>query len=198
VRIPRDALEGAGFKEGQDLDLVTRDGILQLKSAESRFDLAEMVEEMKRIPAEDRPGYEDWGIVGAEWPIEDWSDIAPTNEAWGSCMAPPESIPDAGDIVWMDFGPPFGHEQAGRRPGVVMTPSAYNEFSSMMMVCPITRNAKPWPDKVAVSASDVVGFVLVDQMRAIDRTTRWFEISGRVPDEVLSEVRGKLRALLFP
>src|SRR5947209_10694970 len=95
---------------------------------------------------------------------------------------------DAGEIIWIDFGPPFGHEQAGRRPGLVISPARYNRISSLMLVCPITRNDRPWPFKVALpSVGGLNGFVLADQLRSIDPATRLFKRSGNsVPLETLA------------
>jgi mRNA interferase MazF len=105
--------------------------------------------------------------------------------------------PEAGDVLWIDFGPPVGHEQAGRRPALVISPTAYNEISSLVMVCPLTRSEKPWPFKVPVTGSDgISGFVLADQVHSIDPEIRALKVRGRVSKEVLAEVRAKLVAVL--
>ena len=107
-------------------------------------------------------------------------------------------LPDAGDIVWIDFGSPSGHEQAGRRPALVVSPASYNKLSSMILVCPLTRSEKPWPFKVAVTeTAGISGFVLADQVHSIDPTIRVFGSRGRVPQRVLAEVRAKLVAVIL-
>jgi mRNA interferase MazF len=104
---------------------------------------------------------------------------------------------DAGDVVWVDLGSPSGHEQGGRRPALVISLRDYNEMSSLIIVCPISRNPRPWPFKVAIPAiGTLTGNVLVDQLRVIDpitRRARWF---CRVPETVLLEVRGHIATLL--
>jgi|ERR1041385_2466828 mRNA interferase MazF len=104
---------------------------------------------------------------------------------------------DVGDIIWIDFGPPFGHEQAGRRPAVVVSPRGHNAISSLILVCPITRNPSPWPFKVSIPGiGRVTGSIMVDQIRAIDPAVRAFRSAGRVSDETMIEVKGRLAAIL--
>jgi mRNA interferase MazF len=108
-----------------------------------------------------------------------------------------EFVPDAGDVVWIDFGSPVGHEQAGHRPALVVTPREYNENSSVMVVCPISRRAREWPFNIPIAALEFVsGFVLVDQIKVVDPKARAFRHVGTVPAEILAEVRGKLAGLL--
>ena len=106
---------------------------------------------------------------------------------------------DAGDLVWVEFDPVRGRQQAGRRPAVVVTTAAYHRVSSTAFVCPITSNPGPWPFKVPLPSNlQVQGGVLVDQMRAVDLTQRIFGRLGRVPDETLERVRGILGAMIRP
>lgn len=106
-------------------------------------------------------------------------------------------LPDVGDIAWVDFDPVRGTEQAGRRPGLVLTPRGYHEQSRRAVVCPITSNARAWPFNVNLPEGlRTEGVVLVDQLRVIDRPQRMFAIVERVPDQLLVEVRAKLAALL--
>lgn len=104
---------------------------------------------------------------------------------------------EAGDIVWVEFGPPFGHEQAGRRPALVVSPRAYNALSSLILVCPITRNAAPWAFKVEIANPDRIdGTVLVDQVRSIDYLARYVRRAERVSSDTLDQVYGMLASLL--
>lgn len=104
---------------------------------------------------------------------------------------------EAGDVIWIDFGQPFGHEQAGRRPALVVSPRDYNAASSLLLVCPITRNPRPWPYKIPLPpVGRLNGMVLVDQVKSVDRRVRFMRAFGRVPDEVLAEVRSILATLL--
>jgi mRNA interferase MazF len=107
------------------------------------------------------------------------------------------AAPDAGEIVWIDFGSPFGHEQAGRRPALVISPRSYNERSSLMVVCPITRNPSPWPFKVELPEIDrLKGAILVDHIKSIDRQVRFVRRAGQVPAEVLNRVHAMVVAML--
>jgi antitoxin MazE len=82
VRIPRDVLERAGLREGQAVELVVNGTEVAIRPAvrTPRYTLDELVAEMERIPPEDRPPLVDWGILPTEWPDEDWSDVAPTDD----------------------------------------------------------------------------------------------------------------------
>ena len=106
-------------------------------------------------------------------------------------------LPDAGDIAWVEFDPVRGTEQAGRRPALVLTPQAYHQRSTRALVCPITSNVRPWPFKIMLPEGlKTTGAVLVDQLRAIDRSERLFTIIERAPREVLLEAIRRLAALL--
>ncbi len=102
-----------------------------------------------------------------------------------------------GQIVWVNFTPQKGHEQAGRRPALVISPAAYNAVSNTVLVCPITTNTDPWPWKVLLpEQGDVSGAILVDQLKSIDATARQMEDSGQSVDaEVLDEVLARLATL---
>ncbi|HWG05654.1 MAG TPA: type II toxin-antitoxin system PemK/MazF family toxin [Beijerinckiaceae bacterium] len=104
---------------------------------------------------------------------------------------------EAGDIVWIDFGLPLGHEQAGRRPALVVSPQEYSHRSALIIVCPITRNMNPWGFKVATPLiGRLQGAILADQIRSIDPHARFVRRRGeRVPPEVLAEVYGILAGL---
>ncbi len=103
---------------------------------------------------------------------------------------------EAGDIVWVDFGSPVGHEQAGRRPALVISPHAYNERSSLILVCPITHKIDGWPFKVEIrEAIRIQGAVIVDQVRSIDRVARFVRRAERAGAGTLDDVYGMLASL---
>ena len=104
---------------------------------------------------------------------------------------------DRGQIVWVNFNPQKGHEQAGRRPALVISPAAYNAGSNTVLVCPITTNIEPWPWKVLLpKRGDISGAVLVDQLKSIDAKARRIEDSGQsVEAELLDEVMARLATL---
>lgn len=104
---------------------------------------------------------------------------------------------EAGDVVWVVFDPAIGHEQAGRRPALVVSSSEYNQRSNYIIVCPISRNVQPWPFKVLIPENtSTSGAILVDQVKSIDREQRVVRRADRVSERVLSEVRSKLAALM--
>jgi mRNA interferase MazF len=109
----------------------------------------------------------------------------------------PEGVLRPGDIVLMDFAPTRGSEQAGTRPALVISQPGMHEITRRAVVCPITRNMRPWPTKVFLPQGLAAeGAVLVDQVRSIDRKERILRTLGQVPQPVLTQVRRKLAALI--
>jgi mRNA interferase MazF len=112
-------------------------------------------------------------------------------------IAAERSLPEAGDLVWADLRPTKGREQAGVRPVLVLTDSGYHQRHATAIVCPVTRNRDFWPTKVLLPEGLAIeGAILVDHIRCLDRTERGFRFLGRVPDEVLAEVRSLVAALI--
>jgi len=104
-------------------------------------------------------------------------------------------VPDAGDIVWLQFDPQAGHEQAGHRPAVVLSPASYNGRTGMMVCCPTTTRIKGYPFEVVI-AGRPPSVVLADQVKSQDWGARRAERKGRVSPSELLEVRAKLKALI--
>jgi len=106
-------------------------------------------------------------------------------------------VPDRGDLVWLRFTPQAGHEQAGRRPALVLSPRRYNARAGLALVCPVTSRVKGYPFEVRLPPGLAVeGAVLADQVRSLDWQARAAERIARAPDEVVEETIGKLLALL--
>ena len=105
-------------------------------------------------------------------------------------------IPDAGDLIWMNFDPQAGREQAGRRPAVVLSPASYNRKSELALVCPVTTKSKGYPFEVPLpEGSPISGVVLADQVKSIDWANRRAERIGQVSPDVLDEILGRIRPL---
>jgi mRNA interferase MazF len=107
----------------------------------------------------------------------------------------PPYVPDAGDIVWLDFDPHAGHEQAGHRPALVLTPLRYNGARGMLICCPMTSRIKGYPFEVVVTRKPP-SVVLADQIKSVDWKARKAKKRGSVAPSALTEVQAKLRALL--
>ena len=106
-------------------------------------------------------------------------------------------MPDRGDVVWLDFTPQAGHEQAGRRPAVVLSPAAYNGKVGLALVCPITTQAKDYPFEVAIAGERAVtGVILADQVKSIDWRARRAKVVDRVGADVVAKTLSLLRVLL--
>ena len=106
-------------------------------------------------------------------------------------------VPDAGEVVWLQFNPQAGHEQAGMRPALVLSPAAYNGKTGLMLCCPITSQIKGYPFEVRiVGNAKVSGAVLADQVKNLDWRVRNARAFARIADHELAEVRGKTKALV--
>ncbi|KAF1005568.1 MAG: Endoribonuclease toxin MazF [Burkholderia gladioli] len=104
-------------------------------------------------------------------------------------------VPDAGDIVWLHFDPQAGHEQAGHRPALVLSPAVYNGKAGLMLCCPMTTQIKGYPFEVLI-AGDKPSAVLADQVKSLDWTVRKATRKGTVTLAELSEVRRKALVLI--
>ena len=104
-------------------------------------------------------------------------------------------VPDGGDIVWLQFDPQAGHEQAGHRPALVLSPAAYNGKTGLMLCCPMTTQIKGYPFEVRI-AGDTDSAVLADQVKSLDWRARRTKLKGRISAAELAEVRAKVMALV--
>lgn len=107
-------------------------------------------------------------------------------------------VPARGDVVWITLNPQAGHEQAGRRPALVLSPSSYNGKVGLAILCPVTSQVKGYPFEVTIpSGSKLAGVVLADQVKSLDWRFRKAEFICKLPQEATKEVLEKLGTLLM-
>ena len=112
-------------------------------------------------------------------------------------MVAHEYVPELGDLIWVDFNPQAGREQAGRRPAVVLSPRAYNYKTSLAIVCPITSHPKGYPFEVPVPAGQRIGGVILsDHLKTIGWRQRNAEKAGKISSIALGQVRDRVGTLL--
>ena len=106
--------------------------------------------------------------------------------------------PDAGDLVWTDFDPTLGREQAGRRPALVVSPSDFARNTGFVILCPITSKVRPFPTSVVLpDDSPVRGEILLSNLRSLDMRARTIRFAGyRIPERTAQAVRARLEALI--
>ena len=104
-------------------------------------------------------------------------------------------ILERGDIVWIDFSPTKGHEQSGFRPGVVISPTKYNSFSGLVLVCPMTTKHKNYFLEVVIEGPKGKSFVLADQIRSIDIKERIKKKDGKIKESEINEILAKVSVL---
>ena len=106
-------------------------------------------------------------------------------------------IPEKGDVVWLDFNPQTGHEQSGRRPAIVISPTSYNQKVGLALFCPITNQAKGYPFEVAIPKNkNIAGVILSDQLKSLDWRARNVVFITKLSDSVIEEVLRKVKVLL--
>ncbi|MBS4068966.1 MAG: endoribonuclease MazF [Sulfurimonas sp.] len=106
-------------------------------------------------------------------------------------------IPDRGDVIWITFNPQSGHEQSGRRPALVLSPSAYNSKVGLAILCPITTHIKDYPFEVLIpDGFKICGVVLSDQVKNLDWRARQAELMCRLPQSIIKKVLQKLSVLI--
>lgn len=106
-------------------------------------------------------------------------------------------IPERGDVVWLDFNPQTGREQAGRRPAVVLSPREYNKRSGLALLCPVTSRVKNYPFEVRLpETSGIRGVILCDQIKSLDWSARKLTRHAQLDQSTMAEVLGKVHALL--
>ena len=105
-------------------------------------------------------------------------------------------VPDAGDVVWLEFDPQAGHEQAGHRPALVISPASYNRKSGLMVCCPLTTQIKGYPFEVVTQVDGVDCAVLSDQVKSLDWKIRRAKKKAVVSAEAMLHVKAKIKALM--
>jgi mRNA interferase MazF len=108
-----------------------------------------------------------------------------------------EHVPERGEVVWITLNPQEGHEQAGRRPAVVLSPQAYNKKVGLALFCPVTSQVRGYPFEVLIpEALPVQGAVLADQIKSLDWRSRKAEFICAVPRHTMTEILERIEILL--
>ena len=110
---------------------------------------------------------------------------------------PRRYAPERGEVVWLQFTPQAGHEQAGRRPAVTLSPRLYNEKVGLGLFCPVTSHQKGYPFEVRIPEGLAVsGVALCDQVKSLDWETRQAQFVCRLPETAIAEIMAKVQTLL--
>jgi len=109
---------------------------------------------------------------------------------------PKSYIPDAGDIVWLEFDPQAGREQSGHRPALVLSPARYNDKVSLAVCCPLSTKVKGYPFEVEVETGKTTSVVLSDQIKSLDWRERKAKFKSKISPSQLRQVRENIKALL--
>ena len=105
-------------------------------------------------------------------------------------------VPGRGDIVWLNFNPQAGHEQAGKRPAIVLSPKDYNRKTGLIIACPITSKIKGYPFEVRLAGDKIDGVILSDQVKSLDWKVRNAQLIEKADDDAVIEAQEKLLLLI--
>ena len=106
--------------------------------------------------------------------------------------------PSRGDLIYLDFNPQAGHEQAGRRPALVLSPKPFNEKTGFAFVCPITSHKKGYPFEVELPEDgNMKGVILTEQLKSLDWTARSIQIKGKANEDTLANCLNLIHLILF-
>lgn len=106
-------------------------------------------------------------------------------------------VPDRGHVVWLSLDPTLGHEQAGRRPVLVLSPAIYNTKSGLVLAAPVTSKVKSYPFEVPLPPSlPITGVILSDHVRSLDWNSRQAEFVCSLPSSTVDEALARTRSLL--
>lgn len=107
-------------------------------------------------------------------------------------------VPARGDFVWIELDPRTGHEQAGRRPGLILSERIFNTASGLAIACPITSKPKGYPLEIPVpDGAKIAGVVLADHVRSLDWRARNMRFIGRAPQGFCDLVAQYVSRLIF-
>ncbi len=109
---------------------------------------------------------------------------------------PSSYVPDIGDIIWLDFDPSAGHEHAGHRPALVLSPKLYNTKTGLLICVPLTSQVKGFPFEVELQHKAIQGVALADQVKSLDWTVRHAQKKGKASNDAVNKVRAKIKLLL--
>jgi len=111
-------------------------------------------------------------------------------------MGKKKYIPERGDIVWTDFDPASGHEQMGKRPALVLSPTSFNKKIKLAMVAPITSRVRGHGFEVALDGKKVKGVALCQQVKMIDFAARGIQFVEKARETLTSDALAKVRAIV--
>lgn len=105
-------------------------------------------------------------------------------------------VPERGDVIWLNLNPQAGHEQAGHRPALVLSPQSYNRKTGLAVVCPLTTKIKGYPFEVPATINDRRGVVLADHVKNVDWIARRAERIGVMNTELVARVASIVASLV--
>jgi mRNA interferase MazF len=105
-------------------------------------------------------------------------------------------LPAAGDLIWVNFEPQAGREQAKNRPALVMTGSDFNAATGLLVVCPVTRTDRPWRTRVPLAGTATIGFVMIEQVKSIDWQARGAGYIESIPQLLFEDVKSRIATML--
>lgn len=105
-------------------------------------------------------------------------------------------IPEQGDIVALSFDPQNGHEQKGRRPAMIVSNKIFNKHLGLAFACPITNTKRDFPFHIAVQSENITGFIMAEQMKSIDYTSRNIKFIEKANQKTINQILGIIDSII--
>ena len=105
-------------------------------------------------------------------------------------------LPQAGDLVWINFDPRIGREQAKNRPALVMTSADFNAATGLLLACPITRTERPWRTRIPLADTETAGFIMIEQLKSLDWHARGAAFIERLSKTLFDDVKSRIATML--
>lgn len=103
--------------------------------------------------------------------------------------------PRQGDIIFLNFNPQSGHEQAGRRLGVIVSNDQFFLRTKLALVCPITNTDNKFPLHIPLDdRTKTTGVVLCEHVKCLDVISRKAQFVEKVPEDISIKVISYIQA----
>lgn len=96
------------------------------------------------------------------------------------------------DIVLVNLDPTIGSEIKKTRPCVVISPNEMNKYLNTIVIAPMTSVSKPYPTRIEVKTNNKKGWIVIDQIRTVDRK-RITKIFGNLSEKEIHEVKNVIK-----
>ena len=99
------------------------------------------------------------------------------------------------NIILVNLDPTIGSEMKKTRPCVVISPDEMNKYLQTVIIAPVTSTSKSYPTRIEIKHSKTKGWIVLDQIRTIDRQ-RIIKVIGELADKEIIKTKAALKETL--